>query len=1245
MDKIQDDILFNGWCPVMIDNLNQKELMQIDVLTNPSYRNLLDHADFSLSHTMFNELVTQSFVRVRYTVRCKNKEGLINQRRDSIFDLLTLGSVDTESLNEVVKTHLIELIKAADLDYVRSESKDWRQDLLNNPTIVGSCRSINSALQMTVLLFYCNYFLAFLVEAEKSSLFDSCHFLISKRNENMYKSLRCIWFDCLRSVFQSIPRTITIMDTVEISLIFDLRLPCARLEHQIIRQIYEMIKNDDENLNVNLSEDRLLALAMEKLRNTSVYGKNIQNILDDTNLFEHYFHDQIAILLDELGINYLSLSFAQKLLTINPTLTVENKMKYFLLDRDELIRLLNLFEIGLEIIGEDKWKFDEQFLIFNETEEVKFNNSTNLYVLIQIGQQFYQVSPHESFDCDRIYECNSDPLIETSLMNLIELLVSPSTIKDADSIVQLSTANILAQPDGPGLSIIVLTAWLKVYLRVYALALRRDSHDAIMSSINKLLANTESGFCSTLKIFIMKNLCQIYCVDIEGLYEIFFDRTCVWIKTVFSHYKYQQQRNSGQNIILPTPLFEAREEYININNTLKVNIANKQWQVLIDNSLKLYNDFIEAWYQLSFKEVYLDSQPIKFEHKYPSEEFRQKTEIAKLFINSPRDPNSLLLIACIKTISDLQNNIVQQFYNIMNSNSADKRVQPQTVPLQSLQPKHLLCLDNDMISRKLMNDASVVNYEYGKGKDIIYDFEEIEFMVREKISCLPLIDTDKIHYMSYQFELYEENASLISDIRRNSEQKLLPEKKRSELQKLIDSISNDDILHYIGSLDQIFTYLRHCEHKSMHSLTVKTFIEQHIRSKMGLCDKLCQDSNSSTIELRYIVDFYQLLEEIAFEKILRNHIEQDSRGPLLISVDDETYLIDQFIQATSGNITIAPCLKNLDCWINTLKRLLLRVSMNTNLSFDVPLQQFTARSDFWTVDVTANDIQSFKIANDILLRHAFIILKSLEERKRDSQGERRSHPTNQGPNTGNSIAAQQIWFQNQTTMKNQREVIGTNTRTGEEEFNLSEDTKSKDISLEEKLLDNREMDILGIMSLSSMNITDDDMILIIQRVFYNHKSKCIGLILRDNALTSTGVKMLVDTLISSQTKLKYLSLSNNPNIGDKGIEHLTNLLQKNRSITFLALPNTGITDHGVRLLADVLCGIDTVLSCTSLKKLHISFNKSITDQSFETLIQIIEQNQTLKLLSSQHCSLSVKIRRTLRKAVIKNKKKRFSLSE
>ncbi|CAF4785454.1 unnamed protein product, partial [Rotaria magnacalcarata] len=59
----------------------------------------------------------------------------------------------------------------------------------------------------------------------------------------------------------------------------------------------------------------------------------------------------------------------------------------------------------------------------------------------------------------------------------------------------------------------------------------------------------------------------------------------------------------------------------------------------------------------------------------------------------------------------------------------------------------------------------------------------------------------------------------------------------------------------------------------MQNFTIKTFIEQHIRSKMGLGDKLLQDANLSSIELTYVVDIYQLLEEIAFEKILRNHIE------------------------------------------------------------------------------------------------------------------------------------------------------------------------------------------------------------------------------------------------------------------------------------------------------------------------------------------------------------------------------------
>lgn len=182
------------------------------------------------------------------------------------------------------------------------------------------------------------------------------------------------------------------------------------------------------------------------------------------------------------------------------------------------------------------------------------------------------------------------------------------------------------------------------------------------------------------------------------------------------------------------------------------------------------------------------------------------------------------------------------------------------------------------------------------------------------------------------------------------------------------------------------------------------------------------------------------------------------------------------------------------------------------------------------------------------------------------------------------------------------------------------------------------------MNLSAMNITDDNLRVIIQRAFSGGRKKCTGLILRDNFLTSIGVKMIVDAIVSSRSMIKYLSFSNNPDVRDDGIEHLVGLLGKNRHITFLAVPNTNITDRSVRLLADILCGVDPETTVPPLEKLYIAFNKGITDESLPALVQIIEQNQTLKILSLENCSLTDKARKSLRQTISKNKKKKFSLT-
>lgn len=198
--------------------------------------------------------------------------------------------------------------------------------------------------------------------------------------------------------------------------------------------------------------------------------------------------------------------------------------------------------------------------------------------------------------------------------------------------------------------------------------------------------------------------------------------------------------------------------------------------------------------------------------------------------------------------------------------------------------------------------------------------------------------------------------------------------------------------------------------------------------------------------------------------------------------------------------------------------------------------------------------------------------------------------------------------------------------------------------MEEKLKDTSELDTIGSLNLSAMKITDGDIRKIIQHSPWEHK-KCIGIILRDNDLTSFGVHLLVDGLLTSKPKLQYLSLSNNPRIGDAGIEHLIRLLKASRSMTLLSIPNTGITDRGVRVLADALCATELGSACVGLEKLHISFNKLVTDESVDALLEILSKNQTLKNLCVQNCSLTDTGRERLRKASIKKKKKRFSLSD
>lgn len=426
----------------------------------------------------------------------------------------------------------------------------------------------------------------------------------------------------------------------------------------------------------------------------------------------------------------------------------------------------------------------------------------------------------------------------------------------------------------------------------------------------------------------------------------------------------------------------------------------------------------------------------KIEHSISRDEFAKNTKFAMVLLNTSKDESGILLAACLNTIAELQNEIVHFFHETVFGNSRNAR-RYRAIPIQSVQVEHVLNLTASDISLKLITDGFTINYKYGMGKDIIYDYEEIELTLCNIISRLPLINTEKMNYFNYQFELYGENSSLINDVRNRVTQELLSEDERTKLRGYITEMSNEGILHYLGSLDYVFTYLSTItDDLEKNPLTIQSFVQTYISPNANLNENVRQRQPFSIISLKHINNLYELLEEIAFDQVLRLYVKQELCEETF-DEQDRIHIIEEFIDSTSNNKRIAKSLQYLNCWIAILKRIMVRVLSNVSVHLDVPLNLYLTRHDLWTSDITTNDIESIKINDEILLKHTYVILKGLEMRRERLLSSSTQIGTDQQKNKTNELQTSQAqihqamtWHVTDNKGHNAPKVIGTGKGTG-----------------------------------------------------------------------------------------------------------------------------------------------------------------------------------------------------------------------
>ncbi len=184
------------------------------------------------------------------------------------------------------------------------------------------------------------------------------------------------------------------------------------------------------------------------------------------------------------------------------------------------------------------------------------------------------------------------------------------------------------------------------------------------------------------------------------------------------------------------------------------------------------------------------------------------------------------------------------------------------------------------------------------------------------------------------------------------------------------------MIYFIGSLDHIFTYLCNVDMNETNR-TLQTFVEENIKHHACLIDQIYRRQPFSSISLVHIIASYELMEEIAFDKVLRTYIRTELQDAEW--TNDMTF--DQFLAQTYDKGDMPEILKSPTVWIGMLKRWLIRV-LSANVDLTIAKQFYLERIDLWSNDITEEHLQSIEVEEKFLLRHTYLILYELELRER-----------------------------------------------------------------------------------------------------------------------------------------------------------------------------------------------------------------------------------------------------------------------
>lgn len=368
----------------------------------------------------------------------------------------------------------------------------------------------------------------------------------------------------------------------------------------------------------------------------------------------------------------------------------------------------------------------------------------------------------------------------------------------------------------------------------------------------------------------------------------------------------------------------------------------------------LFNDRQGVW-------SWLSTCSLSYEcHQLPAKDFTSEEELLNFLIDTQE--NGTYMTAALLTLADIQNKVMNAYLAVMEKKMNLERSQiidTRLIPIQELDPENIV-----QISFTFEN-SFVNNPEFGKGREIVYNFLRIEEQIQNYLEKGRLV-CNTLELICYTYELLSissQQSDLITRIRGMIHQRSFSQDQVAGVKRFLEYDQTEEQLTvYYQSLNTILYFLQNKKVKA--ETTLMQFARtMHMRS---VCDAFTESTDLSLIQVGQIVALYELLECLLFP-YSKNLVKDEFTA--------ETSEVELFLASLDFSSSLP---------IGELQLVIMRLILRLLIADIDPQHEiglYITRPDLRAEDCTEQQVDIFK---NVTLAHTMQVYNFLEKRVKES---------------------------------------------------------------------------------------------------------------------------------------------------------------------------------------------------------------------------------------------------------------------